>query len=507
MITSKTHRSFAFLADFMIFRTQYRATKKKLLTMAKGKQFAFDEDVIFGRFERFGRRLEKISDMFSSIRQFSALEEQKIDGMESVNDKFSQLILDFKGKGHDLLDYTNTAFERDFVEFTMNNSALENAIREFIEKSFSRIVSIDQSLQLLKQFRSILHREALQEELDHKYMMIFKSYGAQLHQIQDLYERYKTDPPIPSNFPKISGNIHWSRQLLRRITGPMEKFKANPKVFHPKESRKIVKHYNKLARVLIEFETLWFKAWCDSTEQAKLGLQSRLIVRHPDNGRLNVNFDRRVFTLMREAKNLRLIGFTIPPSASVVLLLQDKLKGFYNEVAHVLASYNRVVHLVSPVAGSLLKPHLLDLENKIRPGMTTMNWTSMSIESFLAHVRNGIARLEYLLLNINDLVENRIRKNLQMIGRVLLVDIPSDCALPVAEFVKRQRAHIQKCQRVLLQKNLEVERAVDDLIAAVLTYPLDPYIAKTTSRDINKVKQYYSGGYDGLRSEAALIQC
>ncbi|CEO98004.1 hypothetical protein PBRA_006118 [Plasmodiophora brassicae] len=475
------------------YQSQYRATKKKLLSMAKGKQFSFDEDVIFGRFERFGRRLEKLGDMFASIRQFSALADQKIDGMEAVHEKFTSLIQEFKAKGHDLLDYTNTAFERDFVEFTMNNSALENAIQEFIERSFSKIVSIEQSLQLLKQFRSILHREALQEELDHKYQMIFKSYGTQLHHAQELYEKYKQEPPIARDFPKISGNIHWSRQLLRRITNPMEKFKANPKVFHPKESRKIVKHYNKLARVLIEFETLWFKAWCESAEQAKLGLQSRLIVRHPDNGRLYVNFDRRVLMLMREAKNLRLMGFQIPPSASVVLLLQDKLKGYYNDVSHVLATYNRVVHLVSPVTGSLLKPHLLDLENKIRPGMTTMNWTSMSIESFLSHVKNGIARLEYLLCNINDIVENRIRHNLQTIGRILLVDIPSDLAMPVTEFVKRQRAHIAKCQRFLVQKNLEIERAVDDLIAAVLDYPLDAFVPRTSPRDINKVKQYYSG--------------
>ena len=41
----------------------------------------------------------------------------------------------------------------------------------------------------------------------------------------------------------------------------MKKFQEVPKVFQPRESKKIVKHYNKLARILIEFETLYFQAW------------------------------------------------------------------------------------------------------------------------------------------------------------------------------------------------------------------------------------------------------
>lgn len=54
---------------------------------------------------------------------------QHIDGIEIVIDDFKTLINQFRSKGHDLLDFTSTAFERDFVEFTMNNSGLENRIQ------------------------------------------------------------------------------------------------------------------------------------------------------------------------------------------------------------------------------------------------------------------------------------------------------------------------------------------------------------------------------------------
>ena len=51
-----------------------------------------------------------------------------------------------------------------------------------------------------------------------------------------------------------------------------------------KDSKRIVRTYNRVAKALIEFETLWIQAWMRSIESAKAGLQSTLIVRHPVTG-------------------------------------------------------------------------------------------------------------------------------------------------------------------------------------------------------------------------------
>jgi dynein heavy chain len=55
-------------------------------------------------------------------------------------------------------------------------------------------------------------------------------------------------------------------------------------------------------------------------EKAKAGLQATLIIRHPDNNKLYVNFDSEILTLIREAKCLSRIGIDIPESAKIVLL-------------------------------------------------------------------------------------------------------------------------------------------------------------------------------------------
>lgn len=145
IIIQKMNASIKLLDEY---RRHYKDTKARLATMPKGKQFNFDETAIFGKFVRFRRRLEKLIDMFSSIQQFKALERKRIDGMEELIHSFDTLVNEFKLKGHDLLDFNNTVFERDFVEFTMHNSGLENAIQDFEERSLTQMSSIDKQLEL-----------------------------------------------------------------------------------------------------------------------------------------------------------------------------------------------------------------------------------------------------------------------------------------------------------------------------------------------------------------------
>lgn len=76
-------------------------------------------------------------------------------------------------------------------------------------------------------------------------MVIFHNYGLELASVQDAYERFKHLPPTARNMPPVAGNILWSRHLLRRIEGPMERFHGYPGVLQSKDARKLIKTYNK----------------------------------------------------------------------------------------------------------------------------------------------------------------------------------------------------------------------------------------------------------------------
>ena len=365
-------------------------------------------------------------------------------------------------------------------------------MQQFINQSFESITSIEHSLRLLRKFQSILQRESLKSDLDSKLNIIFQTYGQELEQVQQLYEKEKHDPPIPRNLPPVAGNITWSRHLLKRIEEPMKQFESNQNVLAGKDAKRIIKMYNKVAKTLVAFEYLWYQAWVQSIDQAKAGLQATLIIRHPDDGKLYVNFDQEILQLIREAKCLDRMGIDVPDGARIVLFQEDKFKNYHNELHWALSEYDKVVSNVIPVTAMVLRPHFRDMEYKLRPGMITLTWTSMNIDAYKAHIHSGLRKLEELVENINDIIENRIEKNLKIVSKTLLVDLPDTDSFTVEEFVKMQEKHIARQSTLLQGKNLEIDFAVKDLIRTIQSYRLDGHVDAVADDEIGKLKKHYN---------------
>ena len=174
------------------YQEQYFMTRDKLLTQPKGKQFDFNESAIFGKFDLFVRRVEKLIEMFSTVEQFSVLATHNVEGMEGLMNSFRQIVDEFKRKPYELLDYQKGQFDRDFLEFNANIHELEASLQGFINASFENITSTEQALSMLKQFQAILQRESLKEDLDSKLMVIFHNYGLDLETVQLLCPEHLT---------------------------------------------------------------------------------------------------------------------------------------------------------------------------------------------------------------------------------------------------------------------------------------------------------------------------
>lgn len=188
-------------------------------------------------------------------------------------------------------------------------------------------------------------------------------------------------------------------------------------VINSTEIKKYYAVYNTLGKQLTIYEMWYYQNWVNEIERSKAALQATLIVRHEENKKLYVNFDLEIMQLIREAKCLDRQAIEIPESARIILLQEEKFKMYYNELLYALKEYERIISKIKPICKSLLAPHVEDLELKLRPGMVTLTWTSMNIDAYLNHVHQGLKKLEQLIINVNDIIENRIENNLKSVSK------------------------------------------------------------------------------------------
>lgn len=89
---------------------------------------------------------------------------------------------------------------------------------------------------------------------------------------------------------------------------------------------------------------------------------------------------------MAEAKALARMNVPLPEAARVVLLQEEKFQVYYETLTHALQEHERVMAQVPMAAKVLLRPHMEDIEAKLKPGAYLLTWTSLNIDGYLHHL-------------------------------------------------------------------------------------------------------------------------
>ena len=155
-------------------------------------------------------------------------------------------------------------------------------------------------------------------QVEEKYREVIEKYMADLQFVQTEYMEHKDNPPLARNLPPVSGKIAWSRQLYHRIAAPVEVFQTNDQLMQLPETKKAIKKFNRLARVLVEYELVFLQIWSKQIDTARASLSSSVLVRHPETRELYVNFDMKVLELLRDVQVLQGMGIEMPTKGLLV---------------------------------------------------------------------------------------------------------------------------------------------------------------------------------------------
>ncbi|KAM4694178.1 LOW QUALITY PROTEIN: dynein axonemal heavy chain 8 [Discoglossus pictus] len=190
---------------FKEYQKCFQKTRQQYLERQREKAFEVSEKYIFGKFEAFCKRLEKIKEIIIVGQTYTALSNSTIEGIDAIYAKFKDIFQTFKSKVFDILDPRKSEFDTDYTEFMAKISDLETQIQAFMNNCFGRILSSQQALRLLKRFEK-LDIPCLQSEISNTVGMILHNYMAELESTKKCGTGGQKC--LLSQFLKMSNVIH-----------------------------------------------------------------------------------------------------------------------------------------------------------------------------------------------------------------------------------------------------------------------------------------------------------
>ncbi|NXO85892.1 DYH8 protein, partial [Sitta europaea] len=428
-----------------------------------GKALEVSEVYIFGKSEAFCRRLEKIMEMIAIEEKFNRLTQCAVEGIDLMAVKFKNIYHIFQKKPYDNLDPQVTEFDVDFVKFMTEVERLETQLQTFMRACFRKILSSQNSLQLLQRFQN-LNMPCLQEETARAVGSILQHYIAELEATKKLYQTQKDDPPLARNMPPIAGKILWVRQLFRRVNEPISYFHKHSDILSSPEGKAVVQSYNKLAYVLVEFEVVYHSAWMKEISQLQYPLQSTIFVCHPTTGKFLVNFDPHISEIVRETKFMIKLGLEVPEQAVKLAIIENKLKSNKLQLEGLVQSYEDLRKGIPNMLVNLLTPKMEKMEGVMRQGLTMLTWSSVTLETFFQEADQVLHLFRQLLRKVKIISDVRIGSILKEISSTSLVSLPVDSPIKIEDLLTDNEDYTKECAELLNIRSMHVEDAVQDLI-------------------------------------------
>ncbi|KAG7231381.1 hypothetical protein INR49_012221 [Caranx melampygus] len=442
------------------YQRSFHGVRDKLRENPENRQFDFSENYIFGKFDAFCRRLEKIADVASTLESLAALQNMKVEGVEKIYVRYQNIVSAIKSKTYDILDHRKLEFDSDYADFQLQVQGVLQSLQSLLDFWFNQSLTMERMLELLMVFES---GPAARLDLKQHYMLLLQRYSRELELLRKTYQRQRERPPIGRNLPPVAGRVLWCRQLYRKIEAPMLILKKKLDVLKGPELTKVIQIYNKMAVVFLQYEALHLRGWSQAAESAPQCLSAALLVRHENSKEIFVNLDPVVLEVLQETRWMTKLGVTVPAVILKMATREAQLKSLRSRLLELLQDYSSVVGWIPPLLLPLMQPFISHVEAALSPGLTTLSWTALNTDRFIDSVYLALKELDHMSKVATDLLDCRIGRLLQAMSSCCLLVLPED-PVPPEELLLQTDASVHAAAVTLNWQSQQVEKYVFELI-------------------------------------------
>ena len=184
------------------YQRHFQLIKTKSASSSIEHLVNFNKRHIFGKFDSFVRRCEKIIDIYSIIDGYSRLAESKIEVLLPFYSKFNSSVITMKKRGYDFLDQRKQEIDHDLDEFRRSVAEIHQNLSTYLDKYFDSIKNTERALATLKRFEKL---QLPNIGLNEKYAKLLQQYSKELEAVAKIYQKNSKEPPIPRDLPPVAG--------------------------------------------------------------------------------------------------------------------------------------------------------------------------------------------------------------------------------------------------------------------------------------------------------------
>ena len=179
------------------WKASYLKTRESIELSGKGTRWEFDQDCLFKESEYIANvcnDLNKIASVLEDFYNIFGAELKSIINdpaqIDAIIKKVDKLVVPLQKADFNIfVEFNKENWEASMSWFYVQVGYLETEAKFFIDECFTVLISAENALEVLLNFKNIKTREAIQQQLLSKFDIIIKQFSKEISIVENIFNR------------------------------------------------------------------------------------------------------------------------------------------------------------------------------------------------------------------------------------------------------------------------------------------------------------------------------